>query len=309
MIDTLGIKIGHAVYEEAHTGCTVFLLPQGCVVSSDIRGASPGSREAALMRPEKRIDYAHAILLTGGSAFGLAAADGVMRWLSDHDIGHWTPIRPIPLVPASVIYDLLLSGGDVLPDAALGYTACENAVTNNPLTGNVGVGAGASIGKWNGLTGMMKGGFGLAFEQVGDLKVFAAVVCNPVGDVLNEDGSMLAGATLENGEWAVSQNKHRLSGGGPPSIANTTLAFVGTNAKLTKIEAHRVAQRMHDGMAQTIRPIHTSHDGDSAYAVGTGEIEAPYDWVANISAELVAQAIRNGAQSAKSVGDVIGLAK
>ena len=307
MIDTLTIKIGHAAYAEAHTGCTVFLLPDGCVVSSDIRGAAPGSREAALMRPEKRIEYAHAILLTGGSAFGLAAADGVMRWLSDNDIGHWTPIRPIPLVPASVIYDLLLSGGDVLPDAALGYQACENALLHNPAQGNVGVGAGASIGKWNGLSGNMKGGFGLAFEQVGELKVFAAVVCNPVGDVLAEDGSMLAGARLENGEWAVSQNKFRLSGM-KPSITNTTLAVVGTNAKLTKIEAHRVAGRMHDGMAQAIRPIHTSHDGDSAYAVATGEIEASYDWVANLSAELVARAIRNGAKAAKTAGGALGLA-
>lgn len=310
--NSIGIKIGHATNEAMHTGCTVFLCPPETVVSSDNRGPAPGSREAALLQLDKRIEHINAVLLTGGSAFGLAAADGVMRWLAERDIGHVTPIRKIPLVPTAVVYDLFFNGGQAPPSAEMGYQACENALLNNSAQGNIGAGAGTTVGKWGGFEGPMKAGFGLASDQLDELVVFAAAVVNAVGDVVNDDGTVLAGARLAAGGWKVSVNPYRLAQGKAPTnlddITNTTLVVVGTNAKLTKVEANRLAQRAHDGMAMAIRPIHSSHDGDTAFALATGQVEAPFDWVANMGAELVAEAIRNAARHAKSVGTVLGLA-
>lgn len=303
------IKIGHASNGAAHTGCTVFLLPEGTVASADLRGPAPGSRESALLQPTKPITDINAILMTGGSAFGLASADGVMRWLAENDIGHVTPIRKIPLVGAAVIYDLFFSMGKVLPDASMGYAAADAAVVNNDAQGNVGVGAGATVGKWGGFPGFMKGGFGLASHQKGGLTVFAAVVCNAVGDVVAANGSVLAGSLNPDGSYRVESNRFRLFGGNSPTnITNTSLVFIGTNAKLNKVECHRVAARAHDGLAMAIRPIHTSHDGDSAFCAATQRIDAPFDWVGNIAAELVAEATRNSVRLATTVGTVTGLA-
>ena len=308
MFQSSGIKIGHATNSEVHTGCTVFLLPEGSVASADHRGPAPGSREAALLQPTKPISGVNAILLTGGSAFGLAAADGVVRWLAERDIGHVTPIRKIPLVGAAVIYDLFFSMGNVMPDAAMGYAAIEAAVEDNAQQGNIGVGAGATVGKWGGFPGFMKGGFGLASHQEGDLSVFAAVVVNAVGDVVKEDGAVLAGAVADDGMFRVEGNQYRLFGGqSPTNITNTSLAFIGTNAKLDKVQCHRVAGRAHDGLALAIRPIHTSHDGDTTFCAATQQVDAPFDWVGNIAAELVAEAVRNGVRYAKTVGNVTGL--
>lgn len=305
---TVGIKIGHFTDRAAHTGCTVFLLPDGVTVSADHSGLSPGSREAALVHPTKRIQYAHAILLTGGSAFGLAAADGVMRYLAERGIGHETPIRPIPLVPTAVIFDLFFNRGQSLPDAAAGYAACVNATLAEPAEGNVGVGAGATVGKWGGFPGPMKGGFGLTRLAEGELEVWAAVVVNAVGDVVAEDGRTLAGARHPDGRWKADENPHRLVAHDLPAMTNTTLAVVATNARLDKIQAFRVAGRAHDGMAQSVRPIHTSRDGDTAFAVATNQIDAPYDWVANLAADATATAIRRAVRAAATVGDVLGLA-
>lgn len=308
-INTVGIKVGHATLAEHHTGCTVFLLPEQVVVSVDVRGPAPGSREAALMHPLKRIDYAHAILLTGGSAFGLGAADGVMRFLAERNIGHPTPVRPIPLVPTAVVYDLFLGRGHAFPEAAAGYAACLDARVDNPLQGNVGAGAGVTVGKWGGFPGPMKGGFGMAGAQVDEVVVFAAAVVNAVGDVLNPDGSVLAGARDADGGWLVRSNPYRLfRGERPVSLENTTLVVLATNVKLDKVLAHRLAQRAHDGMAQAIRPIHTTHDGDTAYGVSTGQVDAPFDWVANIGADVTAAAIRSAVRHAATVGPLPGLA-
>ncbi|MGB1252392.1 MAG: P1 family peptidase [Candidatus Promineifilaceae bacterium] len=308
-INSVGLKIGHAQDVDAYTGCSVFLCPEGSVVSSDVRGMAPGSRESALLRPEKPTSDINAVLLTGGSAFGLAAADGVMQWLSDHDIGHWTPVRKIPLVPAAVVYDLFFSMGKVTPDAAMGRAACDAAFENNAAQGNVGAGAGVTVGKWGGFPGFMKGGLGLASTTVRGASVFAAAVVNAVGDVVADDGTMLAGAVKEDGSWRVMENPYRLSAPRPTvTISNTTLVVVATDVKLTKVECNRLAQRAHDGMAMAIRPIHTTHDGDTAFGISTGQVEAPFDWVANIGAELVATAIRNAVHTAQSVNGIRGLA-
>jgi L-aminopeptidase/D-esterase-like protein len=305
-----GVKIGHATNHDAHTGCTVFLCPEGCVGGVDMRGPAPGSRETALLAPDKSVTTINAILLTGGSAFGLAAADGVMRYLAEKEIGHPTPVRPIPIVAAAVVYDLFLNDGRQPPDAEMGYAACLAASEDWPAQGNVGAGAGVTAGKWGGREAMMKTGFGLAATQLDELAVSAAAVVNSVGDVLAADGSVLAGARDEDGRWLVAQDPYRRFRGRPlPLATNTTLVVVITNAALNKVEANRLAQRAHDGMAVAVRPIHTSHDGDAAFALATGRVTGvSFDAVANIAAEMVAEAIRNAARYAPTAAGIPGLA-
>ncbi|MCP5094746.1 MAG: P1 family peptidase [Chloroflexi bacterium] len=309
-MDISGLKVGHATNSEAHTGCTVFLCPAKTVASVDVRGPAPGGRETSLLRPDKPLHHINAVVLTGGSAFGLATADGVMRYLEERGIGHKTPIRPIPLVPAAVVYDLFFSGTNA-PTAEMGYAACEAASEDNILQGNVGAGAGVTVGKWGGFDHIiMKGGFGMASETVGDLVVSAAAVTNAVGDVVNADGSVLAGAKKHDGGWLVEDSPYRTFRSGPPTVigTNTTLVVVATNALLTAVEANRLAQRAHNGMAIAIRPSHTTHDGDTAFALATGQVEAQFDTIANIAVEIVAEAIRNSVRFAESVDPVIGLA-
>ncbi len=305
-----GLKIGHATDKQMHTGCTVFLCPPNTVASVDVRGPAPGSREAALLHPEKPIQFVQAVMLTGGSAFGLATADGAMRWLAEHGIGHPTPIRPVPLVPTAVVYDLFMNNGQRQPDAQMGYDACQNAADTEVPQGNVGAGAGVSVGKWSGFPNIMKAGFGLHTVEVDGVVVGAGVVVNAIGDVVQADGSVLAGAREENGRWLVEQNRYRLTPNleTKPVGTNTTLAVVFTNAKLSKIEAYRLAQRAHDGFAIAIRPVHTTHDGDTAYALATGQVDASFDMVANVAVEVVAEAIRCGVRQAESVGGLPGLA-
>lgn len=308
-IDLVGLKIGHATDEKYHTGCTVFLCPENTVASADVRGPAAGSRELALLSVDKPKDYIHALVFTGGSAFGLATADGVMRFLAERGIGHVTPIRRIPLVPAAVVYDLFLGGGKRLPDAAMGYEACLNASADNFLQGNVGAGTGVSVGKWSGPTGAMKGGFGLASQKIDDLIVGAAVVVNAIGDVVNEDGTVLAGARDEQGDWWYEKDPLRRFGVPPASLlsTNTTLVLVFTNALITKVEANRLAQRAHDGLAIAIRPVHTTHDGDVAFALATGKLETNFDLLANTAVLVVAKAIRNAVRQARSVASLPGL--
>lgn len=305
-----GLKIGHATDKKHHTGCTVFLCPPETVASVDVRGPAPGSREAVLLQPDKPIQFIHAVMLTGGSAFGLATADGAMRYLAEHEIGHFTPIRPIPLVPTAVVYDLFMNGGEGLPNADMGYLACQNAADKDVPQGNVGAGAGVTVGKWGGFQTIMKGGFGLSAVEVDGVVVGAGAVVNAVGDVVNKDGSVLAGARKADGRWLVEENPYRKFPQLPstPVGTNTTLVVLFTNARLSKIEAHRLAQRAHDGFAIAIRPVHTTHDGDTAYALATGQVDASFDLVANVAVEVVAEAIRSGVRLAHSVGMVSGLA-
>lgn len=310
ILNLAGLKIGHATDSAHHTGCTVFLCPPETVASVDVRGPAPGSREAVLLQPDKPIQFIHAVMLTGGSAFGLATADGAMRYLSDHDIGHFTPIRKVPLVPTAVVYDLFMNEGQHPPDAALGYLACQNATDTAVAQGNVGAGAGVSVGKWGGFQTIMKGGFGLSSIEMDGLVVGAGAVVNAIGDVVNADGTVLAGARLADGRWLVEENPHRLFPqlSQSPVGTNTTLVVVFTNARLSKVEAHRLAQRAHDGLAIAIRPVHTTHDGDTAYALATAQVDAPFDRVANLAVDMVAEAIRNGVRHATTVGPLPGLA-
>lgn len=322
-----GVQIGHATNIDHHTGCTVFLCPEKTVGSVDVRGPAPGSRELALLALDKPNRHVNAVMLSGGSAFGLATADGAMRYLAEKGIGHHTPIRPVPIVPTAIVYDFFLGQGELTPDAEMGYAACLAAgqsagqAGEGVPQGNVGAGAGVTVGKWTGPEGMMKGGFGAASVEVDELVVSAAAVVNAVGDVVGADGRVLAGARTPEGGWAADDNVYRRY----PNLeeiafgANTTLVVIVTNAPLNRVGCNRLAQRGHDGLALAIRPAHTTHDGDTVFALATGQAAAPmgdgvgpaagpFDFIGNVAVEVVAEAIRNAVRHAATVGDVPGLA-
>lgn len=313
MIDFAGLRIGHVTHPEHHTGCTVFLCPDGTRGSVDARGPAPGSRELALLAPDKPDDKdIDAILLTGGSAFGLAAADGVMRYLSERNLGHPTPVRPVPIVPAAVVYDFFLNRGSFTPDAGSGYAACLAAekFAGEIEQGNAGAGAGVLVGKWAGFEFMMKGGFGIASRRVDDLVVAAAAVVNAVGDVVEEDSQVLAGARGISGGWLVEHNPLRFVERlvPPPSGTNTTLVVVATNATLSSSELARLTHQAHNGIAIAVRPSHTRHDGDIAFALSTRQLSAPLDLVNNLAVSVVSESIRNGVRFSGTTLGVPGLA-
>ena len=309
-VELANVHIGHATDEKNHTGCTVILCPEGAVGSVDVRGPGPGTREIALLAPERPLHKVNGVVFTGGSAFGLAAADGVMRYLSEKGYGYITPIRPVPIVTAAVVYDLFLSQGQNPPGAEMGYTACLDAREDNYTQGNIGVGAGVTVGKWSGPEHMMKGGFGLAGVQIDELIIKAAVVVNAIGDVVNSDSSVLAGARDQDGQWLAGRYPFRfVPFAAPPQMGtNTTLAVVMTNARMSKQDAYRLAQRAHDGFAIAIRPTHMTHEGDTAFALATEQVDAPFEKVATAAVEMVAEAIRNAVRHAHSLGSIQGLA-
>ena len=305
-----GFKVGHYTDSTAMTGCTVVLCPPKTRASCEVRGNSPGSRELALLAPEKSMQEVHAILLTGGSAFGLAASEGVMRWLEEHKIGYETPWARVPIVPAAVVFDLNVGSSTVRPDAAAGYEACESATANPIEEGNVGAGTGVTVGKWMGSEHWMKGGLGSTTFRNGPLLIGALAVVNAVGDVVDEKGDVLAGARASDGGFLGDRQKHRpLARGKVLEDVNTTLALVATNASFTKLELFRIAQRMHDGMARAIVPVHTSYDGDVSFALSCGPERADLDYVAELAALLTAEAIRRAVRAAKSVSGVPGLGR
>ena len=304
-----GIRIGHYTDNKALTGCTVVLCPPNTKASCEVRGNSPGSRELALLAPEKSAQEIHAVLLTGGSAFGLAAADGVMKWFEERNLGYVTPWAKVPLVPTAVVFDLNIGIASVRPIAANGYHACSAAVDGKVGEGNVGAGTGTTVGKWKGLEHSMKGGIGSASIEISGLIVGALAVVNSVGDVIDANGSVLAGARRPEGGFFGTTELHRpLSRGKVLEQSNTTLALVATNARLSKLELYRVSQRMHDGFARAIVPAHTSYDGDVSFALSCGQVTADLDLVSELAAQVCADAIRRGVKAAKTVGGIPGLA-
>ncbi len=301
-----GFRVGHWDDPVALTGCTVVLCPPGTVGGVEVRGSSPGSRELALLGSEKSMQEVHAVLLTGGSAYGLAAADGVMKFLEEQGIGYETPWAKVPIVPAAVVFDLNIGSHGVRPTASSGYRACGSAVPSCPSQGNVGAGMGATVGKWAGTDSRMKGGFGAASIRDADLIVSAIAVVNAVGDVLDGAGRVLAGARSREKGWLVDGEPWRKFRRPAPQ-SNTTLVVIMTNARLSKVEANRLAARGNDGMARAIRPVHTSFDGDAVFALAAGGVDAPFDLVAEIAAGMVAEAIRNSVLHARSVDGAPGL--
>ncbi|HLF61486.1 MAG TPA: P1 family peptidase [Acidimicrobiia bacterium] len=276
-----GIEVGHWSDATARTGCTVVVLPEPNVVAADVRGAAPGSRETALLQPGMRVEQAQAIVLTGGSAFGLAAADGVVRALEADGRGHETPVARVPIVPAAVIFDLFPGNPTVRPGPDQGEAAYRAASSAPVENGLVGAGTGATVAKWRGFESMRAGGLGSAVRRVGDATVGALVVVNAVGDVFTLSGEPLTGGPHEPGPPALT----------PGPMANTTLVVVATDFRMTRNELSRLAVRTHDALAVCIRPVHTRFDGDIAYAVSCGSFECDVDAAAEAAFGATAAAV------------------
>jgi L-aminopeptidase/D-esterase-like protein len=273
-----------------------------------VRGSSPGSRELALLAPEKKMDEIHAILLTGGSAYGLVAADGVMKWLEEHGIGYQTPWARVPLVPAAVLFDLNVGRSDIRPDADAGYQACQNASGAELAEGNAGAGTGATVGKWKGLEYCMKGGIGSTSTTAGDLVIGCIAVVNAVGDIVDKSGKIIAGARSKEGIFFGEVDEHKTFARGKVlEQTNTTLAIVATNAEFDKTQLFRISQRMHDGFARAVNPVHTSYDGDVSFALSCGSVRADLDFVSEIAASIVAESIRRAVRAARSIHSIPGL--
>jgi L-aminopeptidase/D-esterase-like protein len=308
--DIPGLQVGHAQDFEAVTGCTVVLAQEGAVGGVDQRGGAPGTRETDLLRPMHLVEKVHAVLLTGGSAFGLAAADGVVRWLEENNIGFEVGVTHVPIVPAAVLFDLTVGRADVRPDAAMGYAACQNAIseTTIPAMGSIGAGAGATVGNILGPQARMKGGLGtVAIELGAGLLVGALIAVNCFGDVIDpESGQILAGARkLPDGSFADTMQILKQGSG---SFANpgghTIIGVVATNATLTKEAANKVAQMAQDGLARVVRPAHTMFDGDTIFALATGQSPAAdVNLIGAFAAEATAQAIVNAVKIANNLGE------
>ena len=295
-----GLKVGHWTHFEAATGCTAVLCPpEGCVASGSVRGSAPGSRETALLSPEKSVERVHALLLAGGSAFGLAAAQGVVEWLEARNIGLETPFARVPIVPAAVIYDLGVGDPKARPGPAEGRHAAENASSEPVASGRVGAGAGATCGKYAGFDKAQFGGLGNAVKEVQGATLAALAVVNPVGDIVDpQTGEIVAGAWGEDGARPVGGMLELFATPATPGT-NTTLVVVATDAFLTKTQAKVLADSAHVGIARVTRPSHTLHDGDTSFALSTGAgPEAPLMLLTVAVQEVVAAAILNAVRAA-----------
>jgi L-aminopeptidase/D-esterase-like protein len=309
----LGIEdlaVGHWTDPVGLTGCTVVVPPEGNVAAASVRGGGPGTRETDLLQPQAHVEGVSAVLLTGGSAFGLAAAQGVVGWCERRGLGYARFGRPIPIVPAAVLFDLGVGDWDARPGPAEGEAACTAATAADGPMGNVGAGMGATVGKTAGPDHMTKGGLGWAVVEAGPVTVGALAAVNAGGDVLDEDGTVLAGVRVPGGAMAAirellaaEQAEGPLPEAVPPG-GSTTLGLVATNATLTKGEVHRVAVQAHDGMARAIRPVHTSFDGDTVFALAVPRVTAAMDLVAFLAEEALAAAIRAGVRAAGPVAGI-----
>ena len=315
--DVPGIRVGHAHDGEAITGCTVVLCPQGAVGGVDQRGGAPGTRETDLLSPMHLVNKVHGVLLTGGSAFGLDAATGVMRFLEEQGVGFDVHVAKVPIVPAAVLFDLEIGRVDVRPDAAMGYLACQNASNDPPQAGNAGAGMGATVGKILGMAGAMKSGIGSASRDLGGGAVVGALIAvNAFGDVVDPaSGEILAGTRPAKlgpmrfgGDDRFADTLAVMKGMADKlalrfaTRGNTVIGVVATNAQLTKEEVNKVAQMAHDGIARAIRPAHTMLDGDTLFALSTGGKSVDVNIVGAYAAEVVAEAIVHAVRAAESLG-------
>ena len=304
--DVAGLRVGHFTDARRPTGCTVLLCPQGAVCGVDVRGAAPGTRETDLLRPDNLVEHVHALLLTGGSAFGLDAAGGVVRWLEER--GHGLDVGPsvVPIVPAAVLFDLWLGDHRIRPDAAAGYAACEAASHEPPAQGNVGAGAGATVGKLFGIERGMKGGIGTASLQSGAIRIGALVAVNPSGDVIDPaNGRVVAGTRGADGRprsatQAIAAGE--LPARALPGMA-TTIGIVATDATLTKAQANKLATMAHNGLARSIDPVHTMGDGDTLFALATGASGRPGEMtvLGALAAAVMARAVLNAVRAAEAL--------
>lgn len=308
LTDVVGISVGHTTHIEGATGCTVVLCPPNTVGGVDQRGGGPGTRETDSLRPTRGMEQVNAIMLAGGSAYGLSAADGVMRYLEEHEIGYRVGTEYlVPIVPGAIVFDLPLGKPGIRPDADMGYAACAAATTEAVQQGTVGAGTGCRVGGMLGNALATKGGVGSASIDLGDgLIVAALMVVNAVGDVVDEQGQIIAGLRQEGGGFQGMLNVLKNIARMPetPGRENTVIGVVATNARLSKAHVNKVAEMAQDGIAQAVRPAHTMYDGDTIFALATGEIAANVSVIGAFAAEVTAMAIRNAIRTATSLHGV-----
>jgi len=306
LTDVPGIKVGHFTHPQRPTGCTVILAEEGAVAGVDVRGSAPGTRETDLLHPIHTVQSVHAVVLAGGSAFGLDAASGVMQYLEERGIGFETRVVKVPIVPAAILFDLALGDPRIRPDREAGYRACQRASDGPIEEGNVGAGAGATVGKLFGLDRAMKGGLGTASLRVGDVVVAALVVVNAVGDVVDpRTGRLLAGVRTPDGRHLADAMALLRRGERPALLRpgeNTTLGIIATNAAFDKAGMTKIAQMGHDGLARALRPVHMPFDGDTVFALSTRRLSgADLGVVGALAAEVIAEAVVRAVLKAESV--------
>jgi L-aminopeptidase/D-esterase-like protein len=316
-----GVRVGTWTAPERLTGCTVILPPADTVGALAVRGGAPGTREAAALGPNGKVDVCHAVVLSGGSAYGLATADGVMRWLEEQGVGYPVHTARVPIVGAAIVLDASVADPQARPDAAAGRAACDAATADDPPEGSVGVGAGCTVAKVGGLEHGWRGGQGLAVVEAAGVTVGALVANNAVGEVVDDDGTWIARARIPDdaprypthgrdlGDTGEG-DPHGDGGGGTGPTANTVIGCVVTDATLTKRQAHRVADLAHSGMARALRPVHTERDGDALFCLATGRVPATpttLDLVAHLAVGAVAAATRRGPRMAVGGGGLPGL--
>lgn len=296
--DVGGIRVGHFTDTRRPTGCTVVIFDKPAVAGVDVRGAAPGTRETDLLNPINTVQHVNAILVSGGSAFGLDAASGVMRYLEERGLGFRMGPIVVPIVPAAILFDLNVGDPKIRPNAESGYAACQSASDANVPEGNVGAGSGATVGKLFGVHSAMKGGIGTASLRIGKtgLILGAIVAVNSVGDVLDtKTGNILAGSRASDGNRFRNSMARIISGSTEEARPgeNSTIGVVATNAALNKNQATRMAQMAHDGLARTINPVHTDLDGDTMFAASTGasRVETDLTTIGSVAAEVVSRAV------------------
>jgi len=308
-----GIEVGHFTETRRPTGCTVIITREGAVAGVDVRGAAPGTRETDLLHPSNLVDKVHAIMLAGGSAWGLDAATGAVRWLEERGVGFDVAVGRLPIVPAAVLFDLLVGDMRIRPDAAAGYAACEAASAADPAEGNVGAGTGAALGKIFGTRPGRRGGLGPARVAGEGATVGALTPCKARGEVIAPDAAqVMAGARPAAGLRRRDPRRPLLRGAPPqPLLAgtNTTIGVVATDAVITKVQAHRLAVAAHDGLARSINPVHTMSDGDTLFSLGTGRSGKSLGMMvlATMAAEATAIATARAARAARAITTAEGL--
>ena len=307
ILDVKGLKVGQVQDEDGLTGCTVVICEEGAVCGVDVRGSAPGTRETDLLDPINMIQKVHAVVLSGGSAFGLESTCGVSQYLEERNIGFDVGVAKVPIVVGVVLFDLAAGDPKCRPDKKMGYKACEMASDTVLKQGNYGAGCGATVGKIKGPEYAMKGGIGsYSIKLDNGLVVSALIAVNAFGDVY-EDGNVIAGV-LDNTKTKVLNSYELMKQGvnkGGFSIDNTTIGIVATNAKLDKAGCKKISQMAHDGYAKAIFPIHTPHDGDTIFTMATGEIETDITLLGSIAAEVVEKSIVNAIKNASDVKNIL----
>jgi L-aminopeptidase/D-esterase-like protein len=317
--DVPGIKVGHAQNLEAITGCTIVLCEKGAVGGVDQRGGGPGSRELALLDPVNHVQHIHGVMLSGGSAFGLDAAGGAMQYLEENDIGYQTTVARVPIVPSAILFDLNIGDAHTRPDKQMGYQACVNASKESSAQGSVGAGTGATVGKLLGMGQATKGGIGTASMEIGGGVIVGAIVAvNAVGDVIDPETNRIVAGTRSLKKGPISIGSEEIFADslsimrsmvgrtllGLASKANTVIGVVATNARFDKPQAAKLAQMAQNGVVRTVRPAHTMHDGDTIFAMATGEKKGDINIVGAFAAQTMQQAVLNAVRHATSLGGV-----